>query len=240
MIYNLFCSLFFYSTSLITFCLVGPLFIFLSILIPSKYYIFARATSRIMLFSLGVRVKIINYKQYKHPQIYMFNHSSFIDPFLFAYCIKDKSTAVIAKELSKYPIFGQMLKTYKAIPIDRQNKSSAIESINQAQETLKQGLNIIILPEGTRTKTGYLQPFKKGGFHMGINTQSLIIPVGVLGAYEFKAKNAWLLSPRTITLKYGEPEEVKNYDTLGVNGLLKLYEKKFQELTGKGFENEEL
>ena len=193
-----------------------------------------------MLLSLGVRVKIINYKRYKHPQIYMFNHSSFIDPFLFAYCITDKSTGVVAKEIYRYPIFGQMLKTYKAIPIDRKNKSSAIDSIKQAEKILKQGVNIIILPEGTRTTTGYLQPFRKGGFHMAINARALIIPVGTIGAYKFKSKNSWLLSPRTITLKYGEPESIDNYDNLGVDGLLKLYEQKFKELTGKGFEDGKL
>ena len=240
MIYKIICSLFFYTTALLTFCTIGPLFIFLSVLVPSKYYVFARITSQLMLFSLGIRVKIINYKYYSDPQIYMFNHSSFIDPFLFAYCITDKSTGVVAKEIYKYPIFGHMLKAYKAIPIDRKNKSSAINSITQAEKTLKQGINIIILPEGTRTTTGYLKPFKKGGFHMAINTQSLIIPIGSIGAYKFKPKNSWLLNPCTVTLKYGEPELVTNYDKLGVDGLLKLYEKKFVELTGKEFKDEKL
>ena len=203
MIYKIICSLFFYTTAFFTFCTIGPLFIFLSILVPSKYYIFARFTSRIMLLSLGVRVKIINYKHYSDPQIYMFNHSSFIDPFLFAYSCPGKTTGIAAVEEFKVPIFGWMLKKWKAIPIDRTNIHTAKESIKRVEKAFDEGYKVIILPEGTRTITGKIKKLKKGGVHMAINTRAPILPVGCKGAFEFKPKNRWYIKPGQVSLNVG-------------------------------------
>ena len=80
------------------------------------------------------------------------------------------------------------MRRIQAIPIDRKNRFTAIESIKKAEEVLKGGVHIGILPEGTRTLDGNIGPMKKGGFHMAINTETSIIPVGVYGAFNFKPK----------------------------------------------------
>ena len=171
--------------------------------------------------------------------IYMFNHGSFIDPFIFAHIMDSPCTALIAKENYRYPIWKSILKRWDAIPIDRSNKQAAIKSVKIAEEFLKIGKNVIILPEGTRTITGNLSRFKKGGFHMAYNTKTPIVPIGCIGTFEFKPKNRWTLSPRTITVNFGDPIDPANYDQLGVEGLLRKTEEEIKRLTNGKFEDEQ-
>jgi len=190
------------------------------------------------LKSFFIRTKIIGDAPPQGQHIYMFNHSSFVDVFLFALLMKGPVTAVIAKENYSIPIWGSMLKRFNGIPIERKNKESAIQSIERAQEMLSMGYDVVILPEGTRTITGHLKRFKKGGFHMAYNTKAPIVPVGCVGAFEFKPKNRWTLSPRTIILRYGTPTDPSTYETLGVDGLLSQVEQDIKHLTNRKFEDE--
>ena len=73
---------------------------------------------------------------------------------------------------------------------------------------------------------------------MAYNTNAPIVPVGCIGAFEFKPKNRWSLSPRTITIKYGTPTNPSTYESLGVGGLLKQLEQQIKELTNRKFEDE--
>jgi len=237
--FNVVISIIFYTFSLITFIVIGPLFVLLSFILPDfLMYRMSKSVCYIVLFSLGIRVKIIGEQPKDGSFIYMFNHTSFIDPFLFALCMKGKCTALVAKENYSYPIWRSMLKRWKAIPIDRHNRDKAIQSIERAQELTSQGFDIIILPEGTRTITGYMKRFKKGGFHMAYNTNTPIQPVGCIGAFEFKPKNRWTISPRQILIKFGKPINPNCYSKLGINGIIRETEIAIQQLTNGKFEDE--
>ncbi len=211
--------------------LVGSLFIFFTILFPSKMNTFGRLTSIAVLRLLFVRLEIKGTIPEDRPMIIMFNHSSFIDPFLFAYCVKGKTTGITAIENYKYPIFGWMLKKWKAIPIDRTNINRAKESIKKGEEAISSGYNVIILPEGTRTINGKIKKFKKGGFHMAMNIKAPILPIGSIGAYEFKPKNRWYIKPGKVTLTIGEVIEPEEFEELGINGLSDKVRKQFSQLT---------
>ena len=140
----------------------------------------------------------------------MFNHASFIDPFVFAYTMNAPATALVAIKNYKYPIWNSMLKRWKAIPIERKNKESAIKSIKAAEKILDSGISVVILPEGTRTITGNLSRFKKGGFHMAINTQTKILPVITQGLYTIKPKTRWTIHPGKAKMIIKEPISVMN------------------------------
>ena len=168
----------------------------------------------------------------------MFNHTSFIDAFVFALCMKGPCTALIAKKNYDYPIWNLMLKRWKGIPIERKNHEQAIKSIEIAQGLIDQGFDIIVLPEGTRTITGNMSRFKKGGFHMAYNTQTPIQPVGCIGAFEFKPKNRWTISPRKVIINFGDPINPSSYERLGINGLLQKTEEAIKNLTNGKFEDE--
>ena len=232
-------SILIYLFSLFIFIPIGILFIITSFILPTHLmYKSATAVCWLMLKSLFIKIEIDGDIPSPGGRIYMFNHSSFIDVFLFAYLTPGNITAVVAKENYNIPVWGAMLKRFRAIPIERKNKDSAIQTINIAEDRLSNGYDVILLPEGTRTLSGNLKRFKKGGFHMAINTNAPIVPVGCIGAYEFKPKDRWTLSPGTVKLICGKPIDPSTYSTLGLNGLVSKVEQEIQQLTNGKFEDE--
>ena len=224
-------SLLIYTIIAVPLILVGLLFVISVILAPSKMNTFGRLTSISVLKLLFINFKIKGTIPKDRPMILMFNHSSFIDPFLFAYASPGKTTGITAVENYKYPVFGWMLKKWRAIPIDRSSISKAKESIRKGEEALKDGYNVIILPEGTRTMNGKIRKFKKGGFHMAVNINAPILPIGSKGAYEFKPKNRWYIKPGPVTLNVGKIIEPEEFESLGINGLIENVRDQFQKLT---------
>ena len=124
--------------------------------------------------------------------------------------IKGKYTGIVAAKNFKIPLISTILKRINAIPIHRFNHAKAIDALKTAESQIKQGYHIAIFPEGTRTITGKLNKFKKGGFHMAINTNTKILPIIVQGLYEIKPKNRWQLYPGVATMIILEPVDVIN------------------------------
>jgi len=165
------------------------------------------------------------------------NHSSFLDVFIFPLIPRGHYTGVTASKNFKIPVFSTLIRRIQAIPIERKNLKAAIESIKRAEKVLKQNIHIGILPEGTRTLSGRLGPLKKGGFHMAINTNTPIVPVGVAGAFKFKPKNRWWTMRVPIIINIGEAINIDTYNELGLDGLKNVVEKKLKQLSGEGHEN---
>jgi len=186
-----------------------------------------------MLFSLLLWPKIKGQFPAMGTYIIMMNHSSFIDVFIFPLIPRGPWTGITAAENFKIPLFSTIINRIQAIPIDRKNRETAIKSIKKAELVLKQDIHIGILPEGTRTINGKIQKFKKGGFHMAINTNTAIIPVGISGAYNFKPKNRWWMKPGSISINIGSPTNVSEYSELGVDGLKNKVEQVIKELSGE-------
>jgi 1-acyl-sn-glycerol-3-phosphate acyltransferase len=91
------------------------------------------------------------------------------------------------------------------ISIDRSDRAAAFGSLQQAAEKIRQGVSILIFPEGTRSLDGSLKAFKKGGFVMAIGAGVPIVPVAVRGTYDIMPKHAMLIRPRQVTVDIGEP-----------------------------------
>ena len=230
-------SLIIYILMLVPLMVVGILFVLSVILMPGKINFLGRLTSISVLRLLFVNVKINGTIPNDRPFILMFNHTCFIDPFLFAYCSPGKTTGITAVENYKYPIFGWMLKKWRAIPIDRKNIERAKESIKKGEQALKDNYNVIILPEGTRTTNGKIRKFKKGGFHMAVNINAPILPIGSKGAFEFKPKNRWYIKPGPVHLNVGKIIEPKEFEKLGINGLVENVRQQFHHLTDYELDN---
>ena len=164
--------------------------------------------------------------------IIMMNHSCFLDVFIFPLIPRGIYSGVTAVENFKIPIFSTLMKRIQAIPIERNNHFAAIESIKRAEEVLKGGVHIGILPEGTRTVDGNVGVMKKGGFHMAINTGTSIIPVGVSGAFDFKPKNRWWFRPGPITINIGDVINSNMYDEIGIDGLANRVGRAIETLSG--------
>jgi 1-acyl-sn-glycerol-3-phosphate acyltransferase len=103
------------------------------------------------------------------------------------------------------------------VPVDRSDREAAIESVRAATEVLKKGLHMVIYPEGTRSADGRLLPFKKGPFHLAMDSGVPVIPVTLLGTFESWPKTRFALRKGTATVICHQPIEPHDYadrDTL--------------------------
>jgi len=225
-------SIFLYLVGGVYFLIFGIYIIFFSFLLGSKrLHPTLPFLTRLQLLLLGAWVRRKNKIPKNGQYIIMMNHTSFADVFFSIQPLRGKYTAILASFNFKIPIWSKMLRAFKAIPVYRKNKIKAIAAIKQAEHIIKDlGYHIVIFPEGTRTMDGKLQDFKKGGFHMAINTQTPIIPVAVKGGFRYKPKNRWYIKPSIINIEVGDPIEVKDYSIDDVDLLLNKTHSEFQKL----------
>jgi 1-acyl-sn-glycerol-3-phosphate acyltransferase len=111
----------------------------------------------------------------------MSNHQSLYDvPVLFA-ALGSNLRMITKKELFRVPIFGKAMEHGGFISIDRSDRARAVESLAVAKRKVAEGTHVWIAPEGTRSKTGALLPFKKGGFNLALEALLPILPVTLQG-----------------------------------------------------------
>lgn len=135
------------------------------------------------------------------PYIIMSNHSSLCDiPLIFA-TMPGSIRMLTKKELFDVPIWGLGMKRAEFLSIDRNNRRQAIQDLKEAQKKMESGIILWVAPEGTRSTTGKLGPFKKGGFVLAVRTGATIIPVGIRGAFN-------VLPPKTLDFRLGEHAQV--------------------------------
>ncbi len=146
------------------------------------------------------------------PYIYMANHTSNYDiPVLQAY-LPVHFRWLAKAELFKIPIFGYAMKRAGYISIDRSNKKSAIQSLQQAAKIIKNGASVVIFPEGTRSRNQNVQPFKKGGFVLAVDSGVPIVPVILHGTWKIMPKNQILTEPGHVVMEIKKPIESSDYN----------------------------
>ncbi len=113
--------------------------------------------------------------------VVMSNHQSLYDiPVLFQ-SLRRRVRMVAKTELFRIPIWAQAMRASGFVEVDRKNRERAIASLNAAKAALASGTSIWIAPEGTRSETGKLGAFKKGGFHLALDTGARILPITIEG-----------------------------------------------------------
>ena len=199
---------------------------------PTQLYPVANIVCRLMLLAGGQWLKVDGRRPDKNgqPYLYLFNHESLMDAFMLGGSVKHYITAVGAEYQFSYPIWGTLARRHGAIPIKRDKLTKAIYSLDKAEEAIRKGISFIISPEGTRTLSGQLGEFKKGPFHVALNTGVTIVPVALMGAYEAKKKTDWRLSPGILTIRFGEPITANQYKSLDIDTLRAHLREKIQQL----------
>lgn len=167
----------------------------------------------------GIRIHEVGRENIKPGQNYIFmsNHASNLDPPIEIPRIQQRCSVLVKKELFRIPILGTGMHMTKLVPVDRSNREAAIDSVQKAVEVLRSGLNMMIYPEGTRTRDGKLQPFKKGPFHLAMESGFPVLPITILGTYEAWPKNRFALKPGVVTVVYHpaiDPREYGDRDAL--------------------------
>ena len=145
------------------------------------------------------------------PYIYMPNHQSNFDiPVLLGH-LAVQFRWLAKMELFKIPIFGHAMRKAGYISIDRNNRQSAIKSLEVAAEKIRNGVSVLIFPEGTRSRDGKIQPFKKGGFVMAIDSGVPIVPVIISGTHAIMTKGKFRVNPGQIRMSIQQPINTITY-----------------------------
>ena len=140
------------------------------------------------------------------PVMYASNHSSMFDIWALFATLPDSVRFVAKQELFKIPLLGGAMRAVGHIPIDRAAHKKAFEAYGAAARTIQRGTSsILVFPEGTRSRTGELLPFKNAPFGLAIAAQVPIVPVYIHHTFEILPKGAWRLRPRPIHLLVAPP-----------------------------------
>ena len=111
----------------------------------------------------------------------------------------------------RVPILGQAMRLVGYIGIEKTEPRKAIESINRAVEKIHKGASVLIFPEGTRNAEGRVQPFKKGGFVMAVDTGAPIVPVILRGSRSIMAKGSWRINSGNVILSIEKPIDTSGF-----------------------------
>jgi 1-acyl-sn-glycerol-3-phosphate acyltransferase len=148
------------------------------------------------------------------------NHQSLIDSILLVGWLKTDIKWVMKKELRKVPVFGYAAEKGGQILIDRSNTRVAYESLRRAEEKIAGGTSIVILPEGTRSRTGQLGEFKKGAFWLSQNLGLPMLPVSIINTRNILPPDTLDLFPGRVILKIHPPVEVEQYGEASMERLM--------------------
>ena len=203
-------SILIYLRAFLAFAIIGPILLLIIFIYPRSLYSLVIPFCKLMIFMFGCKIKVRGQLPKNEFFVIMANHVSFLDVFAIPTVLSSKFSAVAASINFKIPLYSLFLRKLRVVPINRSNKEKAIASINQAQEVLKDGCHIVVLPEGTRTISGSLGKLKKGGFHLAKNTNSRILPIITKGLFEIKPKNRWYIKPGKIEIYICDPINTKN------------------------------
>jgi len=143
--------------------------------------------------------------------IFAANHISNVDPLAFVPAIPRRVAILVKSELFRVPILAQAMRGAQFIPVDRRDPDAAAKSVDLAIEWLKQGISFAIYPEGTRSRDGRLQPFKRGAFVMAIQSGAPIVPVAISGAQHLMHKGDWTLHPGDVVVHFCAPVDASHY-----------------------------
>ncbi len=194
--------------------LVGPpsLLIALAVGRPDLLYQVGLAGVWLGIWLTGIKVDI------HHPEnilrdraaVYAVNHASNVEPpVLFAALsgLFPRMRILYKAELRKLPILVRAFDLAGFVPLERGNRDQSLPAIERAARALRDGNSFLIFPEGTRSRTGALLPFKKGGFIMALQAQAPIVPVAIKGARDAMKKGSLIIRPVLVSVSFGAPIE---------------------------------
>jgi len=197
-----------------------------------------KACCRLVLVVSGVRLKVRGRENVEPVRRYvvMMNHVNILDPLVFYAAFPSPARGIEEESHFRWPLYGAVLRRIGMVPIDRKNSSKARESIRRAADLVRAGkeFSIAILPEGTRTLDGKLGPFKRGGFHLALETGLDILPIVQRGGFRIIRKGSLLIRPGRVDLTIEPPVPVAGFGKEDVGKLADYVRAIFLRVLGEG------
>ena len=193
---------------------VGPPLLLIALLTRNVMLLYRAGLGgvRLGLALSGIKVVVSGREhiQLHRAAVYAVNHASNVEPpiiFLALSPLFPRLRVLYKAELRKLPILVRAWDLAGFVPLERGNREQSLPAIDRAAEALRDGNSFLIFPEGTRSRTGELLPFKKGGFIMALKGQAPIVPVAITGARDAMHKGSVVIQPVTVRVRFGAPVE---------------------------------
>jgi HAD superfamily hydrolase (TIGR01490 family) len=145
------------------------------------------------------------------PAVFIFNHQSYLDAVVIARLLRQDFTSVAKKELANTPVLGALGRLGNVAFVDRDNPAQARRALTPVVEKLRQGVSVVIAPEGTRSATHRVGPFKKGAFHVAMQAGVPIVPVVFRNTGDLLWKSSFVVRPGQVEVAVLPPISVAGW-----------------------------
>lgn len=167
---------------------------------------------RIAMAIVGIRV-VVTGREHIQPHratLYCVNHASNVEPPILFAALRELTPGlkvVYKAVLHRLPILGRGFDVVGFVPIERENRERATQAIDKGVEAVRAGHSLLMFPEGTRSRTGELLPFKRGAFVLAIKGGVPVVPMAIYGADRAMRKGSPLIWPTLVRVHLGAPVE---------------------------------
>ena len=184
----------------------------------------------------GIRYTVVGREHIPRDRAVVFcaNHQSNVDPPVLFEALHRRLHILYKAELRKLPVLGRVFEVGGFVAVQRENRDAAFASIEKAAASIRSGNSFLIFPEGTRSKTDQLLPFKKGGLVMALRAQAAIMPVAIMGGRAAMQKGSAFVRPVHVTVRIGEAIETKGMATDDRDTLIEIVRGRIEELLRQG------
>jgi 1-acyl-sn-glycerol-3-phosphate acyltransferase len=151
----------------------------------------------------------------------MANHGSLLDGPILGMIIPRPIRIVLKKSLFRIPILGMAMSYVGFIPVDRQGAKGGQKSMRRAAELMREkGYSFLVFPEGTRSRDGRIQAFRRGGFFLALESGTPIVPVTIDGTFKLMSKGQWHARKGKVRVVFHEPVAVAGYSSSSMGDLM--------------------
>jgi len=172
---------------------------------------------------LGIKVKTEgrDMVERRTPYIFMSNHLSFLDgPLLFP-LIPQAIRVILKKEVFRIPVVGQAMRFVGFVPVDRKRARGGKKSIDQAARMMRERkYSYLIFPEGTRTRDGRTQAFRRGGFFLALESGAAIVPITIRGTYDLMPRGTIFPRRGKVSVLFHPPVPMEGFDQKNMQTLV--------------------